>query len=409
MKKTVFSFYTLGCRLNQAEEESFRRELAALGFLVSAPEKADYCIINTCSVTALAEKKSRQAIRHLKSANPNLKIIITGCASASAASEVKADLVVSNKEKEQTIKKVLNHFYIEVTKDESPGPKKYRTRALLKVQDGCDNFCAYCIVPFLRGREVSRPVDEILEEAVELDRLGYRELVISGVNVGKYKSILGEDTLFLVDLLRLLLQKTDFPRIRLSSINPQDLSDDLIQLWSQEERLCRHFHLSLQSGSNGVLKRMGRPYTSEKYLDLINRVYELMPEMGITTDLIVGFPGETDQDFKNSLNLIREARLAKVHVFRYSNREGTRAAKDPEQIPAQVIKARSIEAAKVSDELHQNFINRNLGTNRVLFEYKRNGYWTGLTSNYIRVRHKSDEDLSNKLMDIPLHDLCILD
>lgn len=389
--------------MNQAEEESFRREVMERGFLVSDPGHADLCIINTCSVTALADKKSRQAIRKLKSLNPQAKIIVTGCGANEAENLVGVDLIISNKDKNNTVEKIINKFQIKdyQTGDRPPVAIKYRTRALLKIQDGCNNFCAYCIVPFLRGRETSIPVSTVLSEAKKLDRLGYKELVVSGVNIGRY-GMDGYGT-NLKELLEKIIVATDFKRIRLSSINPQDVSDDLINLWASQPRLARHLHLSLQSGCPSVLTRMGRPYSAQAYFDLVEKIRHKIPAIAVTTDVIVGFPGETDQEFLETVQFVKKAMLAKIHVFRYSNRAGTKAARMLSQVSPEIKKERARLLTQVSKQLEGEFKSNSLGKPaEVLFEEQKNGYWYGLTSNYIRVKYQSDDDLYNKLESVEI-------
>lgn len=389
--------------MNQAEEESFRREVMERGFLVSDPGHADLCIINTCSVTALADKKSRQAIRRLRSLNPQAKIIVTGCGANEAENLAGVDLIISNKDKNNTVEKIINKFQIKdyQTGDKLPVAIKYRTRALLKIQDGCNNFCAYCIVPFLRGRETSIPVSTVLSEAKKLDRLGHKELVVSGVNIGRY-GMDGYGT-NLKELLEKIIVATDFKRIRLSSINPQDVSDDLINLWASQPRLARHLHLSLQSGCPSVLTRMGRPYSAQAYFDLVEKIRHKIPEIAVTTDVIVGFPGETDQEFLETVQFVKKAMLAKIHVFRYSNRAGTKAARMLSQVSPEIKKERARLLTQVSKQLEGEFKSNSLGKPaEVLFEEQKNGYWYGLTSNYIRVKYQSDDDLYNKLKSVEI-------
>lgn len=395
----AISFYTLGCRLNQAEEEALRRQFMSAGFLVSELVRADICIINSCSVTMVADRKTHQAIRKLIKENPGLKIVVIGCGAEVAKNYPEVDLWIPNEKKKNTFKIVSEKYKIKST-EENIETKSRRTRALLKIQDGCNNFCAYCIVPILRGREVSVPADEVIREAKKLEKMGYLELVLSGVNVGKYK----DNELDLVGLIYKLLKETGFPRIRLSSVNPQDITDELIDLWATEPRLCRHWHLSLQSGTTNVLKKMCRPYTAEQYLLLCKKVTQKIPEMAITTDIIVGFPGETDEDFAETCEFARKVGLAKLHVFRYSKRAGTRAERMENQVQDSAKTARSKELIFIGKELEKGFKKRFIGKEmKVLFEEKRGDFWYGLTSNYIRVKYPSKENLQNKLKSIVLN------
>lgn len=421
------SFYTLGCRLNQAEEERLRREFMEAGFFVMEPEKAGICIVNTCSVTNLADVKSHRAIKHLKKINPKLKIVAIGCGADEKKAYPEVDLWINNDQKPQLLEIISSNFKVlkqPTNRNTLAGQAKLetqklfsgRTRALLKIQDGCNNFCAYCIVPYLRGREVSVPAKDVLSEAKKLEEMGYKELVLSGVNVGKY----GADQIHnsktdskiekqnsklkangLTELLELLLKETNFPRIRLSSVNPQDITDEMIDLWAKEPRLCRHFHLSLQSGSTTVLRRMGRPYTAQFYYSLTKKIVQKLPEVAITTDVIVGFPGETESEFKETLSFVKKIKFAKLHVFRYSKRSGTRAENMPNQVPESIKTKRSKTLHRCSDVLEREFKERFIGQEmEVLFEEKKGEYWYGLSSNYIRIKYFSNKNLENKLVKI---------
>lgn len=411
MKRPVISFVTLGCRLNQAEEESFRREALEAGFLISEPNNADLCIVNTCSVTSVADKKSHQAIRKIKSQNNTIKIVAIGCGAENSKVMPEVDLAVSNKDKTDIIKIVTSKLVpSDALRRSKPIQNKkktinsyYRTRALLKIQDGCNNFCSYCIVAHLRGRETSVLVSEILKEAQKLDKMGYKELVLTGVNVGKYKSQYSGKIVDLTGLVKILLKKTDFPRIRLSSINPQDVTDDMIDLWAKEPRLCRHFHLSLQSGSTSVLKRMKRPYAAENYKILSNKIVQKIPEIAITTDVIVGFPGETEKEFNETKEFIKKANLAKIHTFRYSKRPGTLAYDMPRQVPEHIKKKRAGDIHQFTKGLEKSFKEKFIGQEmEVLFEDKKDGFWYGLTTNYIRIKYKSDRNLYNQIIKVKI-------
>lgn len=438
------AFITLGCRLNQAEEEKLRRDFSEIGFFVSDVPEADLVVINTCSVTQLADKKSRQKIRSIINKNQKAKTVVMGCGVDEARNLDGIDLYISNSEKTNAFKIITQNFGIggtalnhirAVPSDVGEGAK--RTRALLKVQDGCNNFCTYCIVPYLRGREVSLPVSEVIAEAKKLNELGYQELVISGVNVGKYnykkqtinnksqKNLKSQnnkyETINLTKLIKLVLKETLFPRIRLSSINPQDISAEMVELWGHQERLCDHFHLSLQSGSTSVLKRMKRPYSAQEYADVVALIRKKIPNIAITTDIIVGFPGETEVEFKESCNFVKLIGFSKIHVFPYSIRRGTKAAEMTDQVDKKIIKNRAEILRKIGDELRTKYLDQFIGRNLdVLFEKiedqkgptltrvgplsktMKEEVWYGLTSNYIRVKHKSNEDLANKILKINL-------
>lgn len=412
------SFHTLGCRLNQAEEESLRRDFLEAGFMITEPSSADLVIVNTCSVTALADKKSRQAIRKLKNENCKLKIVVIGCGAKAAKDMPEVDLVIPNKDKDKVLKIILRHLNIDLS-DYALYPipntqySQSRTRALLKVQDGCNNFCTYCIVPHLRGQEVSISADKLVKEAKKLEKMGHKELVISGVNVGKYEystdngKLISQSqdnkTIKLVDLIRLILNETDFPRIRLSSINPQDITDELIELWATEERLCRHFHLSLQSGSDTVLKRMGRPYYAHKYYSVVKKITQKIWDVAITTDIIVGFPGETDEEFQETCDFVNKVGFSKIHVFPYSKRKGTRATLMINQVDQETKKQRAKALRQIGANLRRTSLKQFREVPfEVLFEERKGDYWYGLTSNYIKVSHKSNQNLTNTIKTIKL-------
>lgn len=427
------SFLTLGCRLNQSEEEKLRRQFSEAGFFVSKLPEADLIIVNTCSVTQLADKKSRQKIRGAIKINPSAKMVVMGCGVNEAKKIRGIDLFIDNKDKNEAFKIIAKKFSSALERPNSPkdlgnisrknhlklpysdlsplsktkskdfASNKKRTRALLKVQDGCNNFCTYCIVPYLRGREVSVPLFNLIEEAKKLDEMGYRELVISGVNVGRYSYKTGNRKVDLAGLIKEILKNTNFPRLRLSSVNPQDITPKIIDLWAQEERLCKHLHLSLQSGSNSVLKRMRRPYTTEKYAEVVRSIREKMPDIAITTDVIVGFPGETAREFEETCEFVESLGFAKLHVFPYSIRRGTKAAEMSKQIDKKTKKERAEKLRKIGDKLYKEYRRRFIGRELpVLFEERKDGYWYGLTSNYIRVKYQSKDNLTNKILNIEL-------
>ena len=434
MKK--ISFFTLGCRLNQAEEELLRRQFLEAGFFVSNAANSDILIVNTCSVTALADKKSRQAIRRIKKQNPHIAIIVIGCGALLAKDLSEVSMIIPNGKKDKVFDILIREFelksdFSKKTKnippysyETSPNQENFkdRTRALLKVQDGCNNFCAFCIVPSLRGRERSFSLEEVIKEAKKLERLGYKELVITGVNVGKYRYSIGskknqkmalleireqdcsDNFLLEVDLyllIKALLKNTNFPRIRLSSINPQDINDKIISLWANEPRLSSYFHISLQSGSENILKRMKRPYTAQNYYSIVRKIIKKIPGIAITTDIIVGFPGESDQDFRETINFVKKVKFAKIHVFPFSSRAGTKAFYMKNHVAPSVIKERAKTLRLLGAGMREAFCLRFVNTDQeVLFEKKRGDYWYGLTSNYIKIRYKSEKDLRNKFTKI---------
>lgn len=392
---------TLGCKLNQAETEAVARQAVQAGnVLVEHPEEADVYILNTCTVTHAADAKSRHLLRMVHRRNPDAIIIATGCYSQRAAAELEkiegVNYIVSNNEKENLIQLLQRLQERSHLKSHLPDPSTpLRTRSFLKIQDGCRNFCAYCIVPFVRSSEISVPIETIIGEINQRAREGYQEVVLTGTRVGSY-NFSGLD---LKDLLAQILIETDIPRIRLSSLQPQEITPELVDLW-ENNRLCPHFHLSLQSGSAGVLERMKRQYTPEKYRQAVNMIRAQVPSVAITTDVIVGFPGETDKEFEESLAFCRKIGFARIHVFKYSPRSGTLAAAMTGQISDKIKKERSREMLTLAKESALQFKENFAGTSmEVLWEKQtEDGEWSGVTANYIRVYARSDKNLSNKLL-----------
>ena len=391
---------TLGCKLNQAETESLARQFVEAGYeLVEHPNEADVYILNTCTVTRTADAKSRHLLRSAHRQNPGVFIIATGCYAQRVEGELKniegVKCVVDNNEKDnllQILKEITQKA--QIVKVPTGAAAAFRTRSFIKIQDGCRNFCAYCIVPYVRSSEVSVPPDAIINEIKQRAVEGYQEIVLTGTRVGGY-TFSGTD---LRGLLERILNETKISRIRLSSLQPQEISPELIKLW-QNYRLCPHFHLSLQSGSAEVLKRMKRHYTPEDYQKIVNLIRQDVPAVAITTDVIVGFPGETDKEFEESREFCKQIGFARIHVFSYSPRSETEATKMPGQVPDKVKKERSQQMLALAEESTREFKESFAGVAMdVLWEKQTDdGDWTGTTGNYIRVFTKSDENLSNKL------------
>lgn len=407
-RTTRVSIQTLGCKLNQAESECLARELAQAGYtLVSPSEKADIYVLNSCTVTNIADRKVRQALRNMREANPGAVIIATGCYAERAPDELMriegVKYAFGNKEKGKLAELLANIAPAFVPDDAAHGLEaNLRTRAFIRVQDGCSNFCAYCIVPYVRGKEKSRPADEIVGEVKDLVNDGYREIVLTGTEIGAYDSA----GVNLARLVERLLSETAIARLRLSSLQPQELTPDFLALW-RDSRLCRHFHISLQSGSEAVLARMRRRYTAREYRDVVSLIRSKLPDAAITTDVIVGFPGETDVEFAESYNFAREMGFARIHVFSYSPRPGTAAASMSGQIDGKIKKERSRRMLSLSKESVRCFLTGFLDkTMSVLWESaiggEGEGVWSGLTDNYIRVYIKSNDVLTNKFTDVRL-------
>jgi len=401
--KVYFTF--LGCKANRSEQEAWEREIVALGHkLASSPQEADFIVVNTCTVTGAASHKSRQLIRRMHRLNPRAKIVVTGCYAEIAPEEASSiegvSLVVKNAEKD-----FLPQILAGARAPHAPPlpPSPGATRAFVKVQDGCNNFCTYCIIRVARGRERSRPIPDIVEEVRKLAEVGYQEVVLTGIHLGGYGRDLGVD---LVSLVKALLNETPIRRLRLSSIEPWDIPPNFFSLW-QDPRLCRHLHLPLQSGCDETLKRMGRRYTSAQYARLVEEARSWIPDLAVTTDIMVGFPGETDEEFRQSLEFIEKMQFARIHVFPYSPRPGTPAASMKGQVPGKIKREREKLVAEVGRRSERAFQSRFLGrTMEVLWETpERHGdlyLCSGLTDNYIRVFALSSRPLSNVITPVRL-------
>lgn len=389
-------FTNLGCKLNLAEVERLARELRAAGHeVVRSLEEADLHVVNSCTVTHVAARDSRKAAGRGTRVHPGIRTVLTGCWGTERPEEAAriagVDLVVPNSEKHLLVEKVHAAFPEEVpdaTLPYMPLPLGH-TRALVKVEDGCNMRCAFCIIPSTRGRQRSRPLEEVVAEVRELGEAGFQEVVVTGVQISAWRDVSPEGTSRrLSDLVRALLRETAVPRLRLTSIAPWDLDERLLSLWDDPAagRLCRHLHLSLQSGSTATLRRMRRPYSAESYGRLLERVRAALPGVGITTDVIAGFPGEDEAEFAESLAFVEAAGFAKVHAFPFSPREGTEAAGLPDQVPPEVRKERMGRLLAAAEKGETAFRTGHLGTRAtVLWENPRNGVPHGLTDNYLRV------------------------
>lgn len=401
---------THGCKLNQADTQALARQLAAAGYgIVADNGPADVYVLNSCTVTHVADRKARQSVRAARRQNPDGVIIVTGCYAQRAPDDLshmsEIDLVVGNTGK-PSLPGLIEGLSggpttaCAVGDDEFPSSVfSIRSRAMIKIQEGCDQVCAYCIVPKVRGRERSIPLDEIVQAVEEREAVGCKEVVLTGTQLGSYGFDLdGTDIRGLVEAL---LRRTAIPRIRISSLQPQDISDDLLELWS-DSRLCPHFHVPLQSGSDVILKRMRRRYTAAEFLDAVHRIKQTIPGVSVTADAIVGFPGETDEDFRQTLDVCQSAELASVHVFPYSIRDGTSAAHFEGQIDPRIKSQRVRLLTESADRMARNFRKSFIGDTRpVLWERSipSNGkaVWTGLTDNYLRARATTSDDLANRI------------
>lgn len=390
---------TLGCRLNEAEIDSWSRQLGDQGHrVVASPEYAQLMVVNTCAVTSEAARKSRKLIGGIQRKNPEAKLVLTGCYSElepeRAAELAGVDLVVPNVDKDRLLQVVRERLDLSAMPASAAAPgvthafREARTRGFVKVQDGCRNRCSFCIVTIARGRERSRTIDEVVAEVELLVNRGYREVVLTGVHLGGYGSDLGTD---LRALTRALLDRTDVCRLRLSSLEPWDLPEDFAELWEQP-RLMPHLHLPLQSGSDTVLKRMARRCSTDEYRRLVHGLRTQIDGLVLTTDVIVGFPGETDDEWRDSLNFVREIGFAHVHAFSYSRREGTTAARLPGQVDTDSKRRRSLELRELASAMKAQHLGHFAGSTRaVLWEGEgevadagRRRH-SGYTDNYLRV------------------------
>ncbi len=397
---------SLGCKLNQAEIELLAHQLAEAGYrLVSPSDKADIYILNTCTVTHIADRKSRHMLRMFHRRNPRARLVAIGCYAERSPRELEVidgvDLVLDNTQKWNLLQ-LLELSGSSGQPSAGDSIKLYgntrRTRAFIKVQDGCRNSCAYCIVPLVRSREESVPVKRVVNQVRERVSAGYKEVVLTGTEIGTYSS----DGVDLKSLLERILAETAVARLRLSSLQPPEISSGLIGLW-RDPRLCPHFHLSLQSGSDAVLRRMKRRYNTADYRHAVLLIRESVPDVAVTTDVIVGFPGESDAEFRESLDFCRQMQFARIHVFPYSPRPGTEAANMPQAVPAGIKKQRGQQMLALAGESMRDFIKPFLsGTVEVLWEQRSGGIWSGLTGNYIKVYTTSRSELTNKLLPVKL-------
>ncbi|HUT96857.1 MAG TPA: tRNA (N(6)-L-threonylcarbamoyladenosine(37)-C(2))-methylthiotransferase MtaB [Dehalococcoidales bacterium] len=395
---------TVGCKLNQAETQLFARQFARAGYrVVSADNGADVYILNTCTVTHVADGKCRRLLNQARRRNPDALVVAVGCYVERARQDLAqldgVDLVLDNSQKMNLVPLLEESGYLSRPSAGAASTNAdFRTRAFVRVQDGCNNFCSYCIVPLVRGREKSLPVGRVIDEVKQRVADGDREVVLTGTEIGAYS----DEGIGLAGLLRRILEETEISRLRLSSLQPQEITAELMELWD-DERLCRHFHLSLQSGSAAVLGRMGRRYSAADYKRAVDLIREVVPGAAITTDVIVGFPGETEAEFEESYNFARQRRFARIHVFPYSPRPGTKAAAMPAKVDDKTKQERSRRMRALGRQGVRNFRRQFLGkTVMVLWEKQNCGVWSGLTDNYIRVFTKSDKDLTNQLLPVKL-------
>ena len=415
---------TLGCKVNMYDTQAMAEILKSHGahvieFSERMSETADIYIINTCTVTNSGDKKSRQAIRKAVKLNPKAVIVVCGCYSQVAPEGVSliegVDIILGTKDRMKIAQFIIEHLegkeqknfvkdltdefeFEELNISESGG----NTRAYIKIQDGCENFCAYCIIPYARGPIRSRAKESILAEAKRLAAEGVKEIVLAGINVGNYGKEKNKFGSNLSEVLYELNNLVDIERIRLGSIEPDAVSDKFLEAFRDCHKLCDHLHISLQSGSDNTLKAMGRHYDTKSYKSIVENLRKIRPNIGITTDIIVGFPGESDADFMDSYNFVEHMEFSKVHVFPYSAKVGTKAALMDGQIPATVKSNRAKTMGILAEELSEKFARKfEHAKLRVLFEQQMgNNVFEGHSSNYIVVRHYSELDLTNRILEL---------
>ena len=412
------AFYTLGCKVNQYESQSISEILARFGHeVVSKPNEADCVVVNSCTVTAESDRKTRQAVRRFKKNNPFSIVLLAGCMPQAfpddAISLEDADIITGNTspakipllidEFIKTGKRVINIETHEQSENyTTPALTDFseRTRAFMKIEDGCDRYCTYCIIPAARGVIRSRSLEDIEDEAAALSKKGFKEIVLVGINLTSY----GKDTgLNICDAVVSAAKPEGIKRVRLGSLEPDHISDEVLSRLKAEPKFCPQFHLALQSGCDKTLKKMNRHYDTEFYKDLVEKIRRAFKNCSITTDIMVGFAGETKDDFNESLAFYKEIGFARGHVFAYSKRPGTFAANYTEQVEKSEKSARAALMAKASLECEQAFLKSQIGLiEPVLFETYKDGFSEGYTENYSRVRVKSDKSLSGQIIKVKL-------
>lgn len=434
MKKTV-SFYTLGCKVNQYETNAMEQQFIKNNYeIVENTQKADIYVINTCTVTNMAERKSRQMLRRVKEINPSAVLVVCGCYAQVAKNELEQiseiDIILGINEKNEIVQIVKNYMEKMAEQDKRSqeaeiddvskqkefldfGDVTYteKNRAVVKVQDGCNMFCSYCIIPYARGRIRSRKIESVVSEIEKIAKEKIKEVVITGIHVASYgKDFDNENTskkIRLIDLLEAINKIDGIDRIRLSSLEPTIVDEEFATRLSKLDKICDHFHLSLQSGCDETLKRMNRKYTTQIYRDAVATLRKYYPEASFTTDVIVGFPGETDEEFAKTYEFLKEIDFYRLHVFKYSPRRGTVAEKMPNQIDGNKKEERSnklIELSNNTENKHnKNYIDK---TVKVLFEEFEDGFFKGHTTNYMMVKVAGSEEqlgkFVNKILDVKI-------
>ena len=427
MERTV-AFYTLGCKVNQYETNAMEQQFIQNNYkIVDNTEKADIYVINTCTVTNMADRKSRQMLRRVKEINQSAVIVVCGCYAQVAKTELEqipeVDIILGINEKNKIVQIVEEYLasknniieVADVSKQKEFldfGDVTYteKNRAVIKVQDGCNMFCSYCLIPYARGRIRSRKIENVVSEIEKIAKQGIKEVVITGIHVASYGKDFENENIRLINLLEEINKIEGTERMRLSSLEPTIVDEEFAQRLSKLEKICHHFHLSLQSGCDATLKRMNRKYTTSEVKEIIERLRRYYDDVMLTTDIIVGFPGETEEEFETTYQFLKQAKLYKMHVFQYSPRKGTRAAVMPNQIDGNIKEARSKKLIELSNENQKMYNQQLVGKEaEVLFEDKEveDGitYFRGHTQNYVLVKYKTDENLENTLKLIKISDI----
>lgn len=422
------ALHNLGCKVNSYETEAMTQLLKKAGYeIVSFQDQADVYIINTCSVTNMADRKSRQMLHKAKKQNPNAVVVATGCyvqtATEKVAQDLSIDLVVGNNRKKDIVE-ILNEYYAEKEAGEQVKEEyvidinhtdEYEdleistvtehTRAHLKIQDGCNNFCSYCIIPYARGRIRSRTMESIKAELERLSASGFKEIVLTGINLSCYD----DNGKKLIDVIEMADNVNGIERIRLGSLDPEVVTEDFVERLGKVKKICPHFHFSLQSGCDKTLKAMNRHYTSDEYYEKCQLIRRYIDNPAFTTDVIVGFPGETEEDYISSREFVKKVKFAELHVFKYSKRDGTVAAKMPNQIDEKIKTLRSEDLIKTGEELTKEFRQAKIGQDTtVLFEEKilldNKEYWVGHTVDYIKIAVPEKENLEGQIRKVNVKD-----
>ncbi len=415
------AIYTLGCKVNQYESEEMKEMLTKNGYLVvDSKENADVYIINSCTVTAESNRKTRQAVRKFKSAHPNAVVVMTGCVPQAFPDEAlavkEADIILGNKNNKLLVTSLNKWFeehknVIKIT--DHKNDDKYdggiitefsgHTRAFVKIQDGCNRFCSYCAIPYARGRSRSKSLDDVNKELESLAKNGFKEVVFVGINLSAYGRDLGYS---LADAVIAAENANGIERIRLGSLEPDHISNEMIDTFAACQKFCPQFHISLQSGCDTVLKRMNRHYNSDEYAALVSKLRSTFEDASITTDIITGFPGETDDEFNTTIDFVKQIKFEKVHVFPYSIREGTKAAKMDNQIINAVKSERAAKLSSICENIRSEAFKTMEGNiYSVLFETPKNGFQCGYTKNYTPVFVKSDVNLTGEIYDVIITDI----